>query len=70
MSSRLTATAINCSLSAKGRASSTDAMLDVLAEHFQTHDVEVGPPIRIAAHQVKWGVSSNEGAGDDWPAIP
>lgn len=69
MSSRLTATAINCSLSAKGRASSTDAMLDVLAEHFQAHDVEVGAPIRIAAHQVKWGVSSNEGAGDDWPAI-
>lgn len=69
MATPLTAAAINCSLSAKGRASSTDAMLAVLAEHFADHDVTVGKPIRIAAHAVKWGVSSDEGAGDDWPAI-
>jgi multimeric flavodoxin WrbA len=69
MTARLTAAAINCSLSAKGRASSTDAMLAVLAEHFTAHDVVVGQPIRIAAQNVKWGVTSDEGAGDDWPAI-
>ncbi|NIJ39029.1 multimeric flavodoxin WrbA [Sphingopyxis panaciterrae] len=69
MPASLTATAINCSLSAKGRASSTDAMLGVLAEHFAEQDVAVGDPIRIAAHNVKWGVMSDEGAGDDWPAI-
>lgn len=69
MAAPLTATAINCSLSAKGRASSTDAMIAVLAEHFAAHDVTVGKPIRIAAHHVKWGVSSDEGDGDDWPAI-
>lgn len=69
MSRRLTGTAINCSLSAKARASSTDAMLKVLAEQFAAHDVDVGKPIRIAAHNVKWGVTSNEGPGDDWPAI-
>ncbi|MDO9369651.1 MAG: NAD(P)H-dependent oxidoreductase [Sphingopyxis sp.] len=69
MAAPLTATAINCSLSAKGRASSTDAMIAVLAEHFADHDVKVGKPIRIAAHDVKWGVSSNEGAGDGWPKI-
>ncbi len=69
MAAPLTATAINCSLSAKGRASSTDAMIAVLAEHFANYDVKVGDPIRIAAHNVKWGVSSDEGAGDDWPAI-
>lgn len=69
MTSRLTAAAINCSLSAKGRASSTDAMLAVLAEHFAAHDVVVGKPIRIAAQNVKWGVTSDEGPGDDWPAI-
>jgi multimeric flavodoxin WrbA len=65
----LTATAINCSLSAKGRESSTDAMIALLAEQFAGHDVEVGDPIRIAAHHVKWGVTSDEGAGDDWPKI-
>jgi multimeric flavodoxin WrbA len=69
MTARLTAAAINCSLSAKGRASSTDAMLAVLAEYFAALDVVVGKPIRIAAHNVKWGVTSDEGAGDDWPAI-
>lgn len=65
----LTATAINCSLSAKGRKSSTDAMIAVLAEHFAKQDVVVGKPIRIAAHDVKWGVSSDEGDGDAWPQI-
>lgn len=65
----LTATAINCSLSAKGRKSSTDAMIAVLAEHFAEHDVEVLEPIRIAAHNVKWGVTSDEGDNDDWPKI-
>ena len=69
MTATLTAAAINCSLSAKGRASSTDAMIAVLAGHFAAHDVTVGDPIRIAAHNVKWGVSSDEGAGDDWPKI-
>lgn len=49
--------------------SSTDAMIAVLAEQFADHDVEVGEPIRIAAHPVKWDVKSNEGDGDGWPAI-
>jgi len=65
----ITATAINCSLSARGRKSSTDAMLAVLAEHFAAEGVRVGKPIRIAAHSIKWGVTSNEGAGDEWPKI-
>ena len=63
----ITATAINCSLSARGRKSSTDAMLAVLTEHFEAEGVRVGKPIRIAAHSIKWGVTSNEGAGDEWP---
>lgn len=45
----LTATAINCALSATGRKSSTDAIMAVLAKQFDDHDVEVGEPIRIAA---------------------
>ncbi len=69
MPAQLTATAINCSLSAKGRQTSTDAMLGVLTEHFADEDVTVSHPIRIAAHDVKWGVRSDEGDGDAWPAI-
>jgi multimeric flavodoxin WrbA len=69
MASPLTATAINCSLSSKGRKSSTDAMIAVLAEHFAEQDVSVGDPIRIAAHTVRWGVRSDEGEGDEWPKI-
>lgn len=69
MPAALTATAINCSLSASGRASSTDAMIAVLSGHFEALDVKVGNPIRVAAHNVKWGVTSNEGEGDDWPQL-
>lgn len=69
MPAPLTAAAINCSLSAGGRASSTDAMIAVLSEHFEAHGVSVADPIRIAAHMVRWGVTSNEGSDDDWPKI-
>jgi multimeric flavodoxin WrbA len=66
----LTACAINCSLAASGaRESSTDAMIDVLRKAFARHDVTVGDTIRIADHNVKPGVTSDEGEGDDWPHI-
>jgi multimeric flavodoxin WrbA len=66
----LTACAINCSLAASGaRDSSTDAMIDVLRKAFARHEVEVGETIRIADHDVKPGVSSDEGEGDEWPRI-
>lgn len=66
----LTACAINCSLAASNaRESSTDAMIDVLREAFAKHKVEVADTIRIADHNVMAGVSSDEGKGDDWPAI-
>lgn len=62
------AIAINCTLKAKGE-SSTDAMIAVLKEHLARHDVEMSETIRIAAHDVKPGVTSDEGAGDGWPKI-
>ena len=66
----LSACAINCTLVKTGaRKSSTDAMIDVLRGHFDGHDVKVGTTIRIADHNVPPGVTSNEGRGDDWPAI-
>lgn len=66
----LTACAINCSLAPSGsRESSTDAMIAVLRDAFAEHDITVGDAIRIADHDVKPGVTSDEGEGDAWPAI-
>ena len=64
----LTAIALNCSLKPEGE-SSTDVMLGLLKDAFAAHDVTLTETIRIAAHDVKPGVSSDEGDGDAWPAI-
>ncbi|WP_296716151.1 flavodoxin family protein [Erythrobacter sp.] len=66
----LTACAINCSLApSDSRESSTDVMIGVLRDAFAEHDVRVADSIRIADHNVKPGVTSDEGEGDDWPKI-
>jgi multimeric flavodoxin WrbA len=62
------AIAINCTLKATGE-SSTDAMIAVLKDAFANVDVEITETIRIAEHDVKPGVTSDEGDGDAWPAI-
>lgn len=64
----LRAIAINCTLKPKGK-SSTDVMIDLLAKAFAKCDVTVTETIRIAEHDVKPGVSSDEGDGDAWPEI-
>ncbi len=63
-----TAIALNCTLKAKGD-SSTDAMIAVLADAFAKYDVKLIETIRVAAEGVKFGVTSDEGDGDGWPAI-
>ena len=66
----VTAIAINCSLKkTSDEASSTDAMIAVLKKHFADRDVELAETIRIADHNVLPGVTSDEGEGDDWPAL-
>ncbi|MBX3478898.1 MAG: NAD(P)H-dependent oxidoreductase [Caulobacter sp.] len=64
----LRALPLNCTLKRVGD-SSTDAMLALLAEKFERNDVEVAETIRIAEHNILPGVTSDEGEGDDWPAI-
>lgn len=64
----LTAIALNCTLKAEGE-SSTDAMIKVLADAFAENDVTLTETIRVAASGVKFGVTSDEGDGDGWPAI-
>lgn len=66
----VTAIAINCTLkSDASEPSSTDAMIAVLGKALGEHDVKIAETIRIAAHNVKPGVTSDEGGGDDWPSI-
>jgi multimeric flavodoxin WrbA len=66
----LIAQPINCSLKHKpGDKSSTDAMIALIAGQLRKQEVEVADTIRIAAHNVLPGVSSDEGEGDDWPGI-
>lgn len=67
----LKAIAINCTLkrSAGGKPSSTDKMIELIAGALKKHDVELTETIRIADHDIKPGVSSDEGDGDAWPDI-
>src|SRR6476646_5231103 len=66
----LTAIAIHCTLKrTAGEPSSTDKMFDLIASEFRKRDVVVRDTIRIADHDIKPGVSSDEGDGDAWPDV-
>ena len=66
----LKAIALNCTLkSGGGEPSSTDRMLGLIADALQEKGVGWEGTIRIADHDVKPGVTSDEGPGDAWPAL-
>jgi len=66
----LKALALNCTLKADpNEQSSTDAMIAVLKKAFRERDVTVTETIRVAALNIKPGVTSDEGEGDDWPQL-
>ena len=65
----LTAFALNCSLKSPDAESSTDRLLGEVLEELRRHGVESGPPVRMSEVDVKPGVTSDEGDGDDWPEI-
>ncbi|TCM13994.1 multimeric flavodoxin WrbA [Novosphingobium sp. PhB165] len=66
----LKALAINCTLkSDPAEASSSDAMIAVLKQALAKRGVSVTETVRIAALNILPGVTSNEGAGDEWPAL-
>jgi multimeric flavodoxin WrbA len=66
----LKAIAINCSLKRSGgETSSTDEMIGLLASELAGHGVALTGTIRIADHNILPGVTSDEGEGDDWPAL-
>jgi multimeric flavodoxin WrbA len=66
----LSAIAINCSLKgSSGKQSSTDKMIGLLVSELGKRGVDFRGTIRIADHDVKPGVTSDEGEGDGWPDI-
>ena len=66
---QLTAVALNCTLKPTGE-SSTEVLLEEVAAALAEHDVAMdGPPVRISALHILPGVSSDEGAGDEWPEV-
>jgi multimeric flavodoxin WrbA len=66
----LKALALNCTLkSDAAKASSTDAMIAVLTPAFAKAGVEVTETVRVATLDIKPGVTSDEGDGDEWPAL-
>jgi len=66
----LRAIALNCTLKRSGgEPSSTDRMIGLIAGELAKHHVELVETIRIADHDIKPGVTSDEGAGDAWPGI-
>ncbi len=54
--------------SSSPEASSTGRLLGLIAKEFRKHDVDT-ETLRLADHNIKPGVTSNEGEGDDWPEI-
>lgn len=67
---KLTAIALNASLKkSSGESSSTDAMIGVLKDEFAGRDVELTETIRLADYDIKPGVTSDEGEGDQWMAL-
>ena len=65
-----TAIALNCTLKPDtSEPSSTDAMIAVLADAFARHDVTISETVRVAALDIKPGVTSDEGEGDAWPTL-
>jgi multimeric flavodoxin WrbA len=64
----LKATAFNCTLKPADQESSTERLLRQIMEAMKPHGVD-GEIVRIVDHDVKPGVTSDEGPGDAWPAL-
>ena len=66
-----TAIAINCTLKPGDgdESSSTDRMIGVLGRAFGRHGVELSETLRMADYNILPGVTSDEGEGDEWPAL-
>jgi multimeric flavodoxin WrbA len=68
MADTLTALILNCTLKPSPSDSSTQLIADEVAAALAEHDVRT-ETVRVVDHDVKHGVTTDEGDGDAWPAI-
>lgn len=59
---------LSCTLKASPAPSNTEALAKVMIRQLEEEGV-TSEIVRLADHDIKPGVSSDEGDGDDWPAI-
>ena len=59
---------LNCSLKPNPEPSNTAALVKVLADALRECEVEV-TEVRLVDHEIKPGVETDMGEGDEWPAI-
>jgi len=59
---------LNCTLKPSPEESNTERLANVVAEALEAEGVDVST-IRVVDHDVRPGVTSDEGDGDEWPAI-
>lgn len=64
----LNALFLNCTLKASPEPSNTQALIDKVAGIMGEMGVS-SATVRVADHKVRFGVSSDEGQGDEWPGI-
>ena len=62
------ATIINCTLKPSPERSNTEALASVVIEALEEHGVET-ELVRALDHEIKPGVETDMGDGDDWPQI-
>ena len=66
--SEVRAFALNCTLKPSPAASSTDRLLDSIADELGHHGIKL-ERARMADHRIVPGVTADEGGGDEWPAL-
>jgi multimeric flavodoxin WrbA len=66
--SDLTALVLVCTLHKSPTASSSDLLGRQVLEQLEKHGVQ-GEVVRVVDHDVRFGVSTDEGDGDEWPMI-
>lgn len=64
----LTVLALNCTLKSTPKDSSTEKLLNEVLAAFRKKTVE-GELVRVVDFNIKPGVESDEGEGDDWPKL-
>ena len=65
---RLKAVLLNCTLKKSPAVSNTQALMDIVIGMLEEQDVEC-ETVRVVDYNVPFGVTSDEGEGDEWPKI-